>query len=159
MENRISATLTTEDLNAILAAIQTIKEKMPFLRAVASDELKYLPKMGDQSRTFVAKALEVATHNQDFLPRSFDVEEMKKDVELYEALRPVRLALGQLVETLDGTSALAGSEAYAAALSVYQYAKTSGKDLGLEAALDDLGKRFSRKAKLNGGEAATAAKG
>jgi hypothetical protein len=40
--------------------------------------------MGDKSRAFVSKALEVARQNPDFLPRSFDLDEMKRDVELLD---------------------------------------------------------------------------
>lgn len=93
----------------------------------------------------MAKALEVAVQNPDFLPRSFDIEEMKKDVELFEALYPIVLALSQLQELLDDTIAIVGSEAYMAALAVYDYAKKNKGDAGLEAAVDDMARRFARK--------------
>ena len=144
-ENRISASLTPEDKLAVLAAIATIKEKLPFLLGLSPQESKSLLRLGDKSRAFVAKALEVATQNPDFLPRSFDIEEMRKDVELFEALYPITLALSQLQELLDDTVALAGSEAYMAALAVYNYAKATKGDAGLEAAVDDMARRFARK--------------
>ncbi len=40
---------------------------------------------------FVSKALEVTTQNPGFLPRSFDLDEMRKDVELFETLYPLLL--------------------------------------------------------------------
>ncbi|MBC6480869.1 MAG: hypothetical protein GDA56_26925 [Hormoscilla sp. GM7CHS1pb] len=144
-ENRISASLKPEDKQAVLAAIATIKEKLPFLLGLSPEESKSLPRLGDKSRGFVTKALEVATQNPDFLPRSFDIEEMRKDVELFEALYPITLALSQLQELLDDTVALAGSEAYMAALAVYNYAKVTKGDAGLEAAVDDMARRFARK--------------
>jgi len=144
-ENRISASLTPEDRQAVLAAIATIKEKLPFLLGLSPDESKSLPRLGDKSRGFVAKALEVATQNPDFLPRSFDIEEMRKDVELFEALYPIVLAVSQLQELLDDTVALVGSEAYMAALAVYNYAKATKGNAGLEAAVDDMARRFARK--------------
>lgn len=39
----------------------TIKQKLPFLIDLIAEERKSLPKMGDKSRAFVSKALEVAT--------------------------------------------------------------------------------------------------
>lgn len=144
-DNQISASLTPEDKQEILGAIATIKEKLPFLTGLSTEESKSLLRLGDKSRGFVAKALEVATQNPDFLPRSFDIEEMQKDVELFEALYPVALALGQLQELLDDTMALAGSEAYMAALAVYNYAKATKGDAGLDAAVDDMARRFARK--------------
>ncbi|MEH1970794.1 MULTISPECIES: hypothetical protein [unclassified Nostoc] len=141
----ISATLAQTDRDAVLQAITTIKEKLPFLVDLSSDDRKTLPKMGDKSRAFVSIALEVAAQNPEFLPRSFDLDEMRKDVQLYEALYPVLLSLTQLQELVDDTSLAVGSEAYAAALQVYNYAKASGQGTGLDAVVVEMRKRFARK--------------
>ncbi|MDX2214356.1 MAG: hypothetical protein SFY66_13785 [Oculatellaceae cyanobacterium bins.114] len=108
----ISAALTQSDRNAVMDAVATIKAKLPFLIDLNAVERKALPKMGDKSRAFVSKALEVATQNPDFLPRSFDLEELRKDVQLFEALYPIMVALTQLSELVDDTSLAVGSEAY-----------------------------------------------
>ncbi|MBG1265356.1 hypothetical protein [Nostoc sp. WHI] len=142
---RISATLTPTEKDVVLQAISTIKEKLSFLIDLSSDDRKTLPKMGDKSRAFVSKALEVATQNPEFLPRSFDLEEMRKDVQLFEALYPVLLSLTQLQELVDDTTLAVGSEAYAAALQVYNYAKASGQGAGLDAMVVEMGERFARK--------------
>ncbi|MEA5567212.1 hypothetical protein [Anabaena sp. UHCC 0399] len=143
----VSATLSATDKDALLQTIATIKEKLPFLVDLNNEERKALPKMGDKSRAFVSKALEVATQNPEFLPRSFDLEEMRKDVQLFEALYPLLLALTQLQELLDDTSLAVGSEAYAAALQVYNYAKASGQTGGLDAVVEEMGQRFARKSR------------
>ncbi|MBD2076555.1 hypothetical protein H6F86_22235 [Phormidium sp. FACHB-592] len=145
MTNRISAALTQTDREAVMDAITTIKTRLPFLIDLTAEECKALPKMGDKSRAFVSKALEVATQNPDFLPRSFDLEEMRKDVQLFEAMYPIVVALAQLQELVDDTTTAAGSEAMAAALQVYSYAKASGQDAGLEGLVEELGQRFARK--------------
>lgn len=73
--NRISAALEQADRDAVMAEISTIREKAAVLAGFdargAQDVAK---KEGDKSRAFVSKALEVATQNSDFLPRSFDLE-------------------------------------------------------------------------------------
>lgn len=143
----ISATLAQKEKDAVLQAIATIKEKLPFLIDLSAEERKALPKMGDKSRAFVGKALEVATQNPEFLPRSFDLEEMRKDVQLFEALYPLLLSLTQLQELVDDTSLAVGSEAYAAALQVYNYAKASGQGAGLDAVVVEMGQRFARKSR------------
>jgi hypothetical protein len=89
--------------------------------------------------------LEVAIQNEDILPRSFDLEEFKRDVALFEALYPVLIAIAQLNELIEDTVLEVGSEAYAAALLVYNYAKANGKGSGLDGVVDELGKRFARK--------------
>lgn len=146
-DNRISASLSQADRDAVMKAIATIREKLPFLVDLTTEERRSLPKMGDKSRAFVSKALEVATQNQEFLPRSFDLEEMRRDVEMFEALYPLLLSLNQLQELMDDTYVAVGSEAYAAALLVYNYAKASGKGAGLDAVVDEMGRRFARKSR------------
>lgn len=145
--NRASAKLSPADKEAVMNAIATIKEKLPFLIDLSTEERKSLPKLGDKSRAFVTKALEIATQNPDFLPRSFDLDEMRQDIELFEALYPILLSLTQLQELVDDTSVAVGSEAYAASLMVYNYAKASGRGAGLDSMIDDLGRRFARKSK------------
>ena len=149
-ENVVNAQLSVADRQAVLAAITTIKEKLPFLTDISPEERRTLPKMGDKSRAFVSKALELATQNQGILPRSFDLEAMQRDVELTEGLYPILLALTQLLELVEDTYVIAGSEAYTAALLVYSYAKASGKEAGLDEAIDNLGRRFARKTRPNG---------
>ncbi|MHC5743034.1 MAG: hypothetical protein ACYTXT_14150 [Nostoc sp.] len=146
-DNKVSAKLSSADREAVMQAITTIREKLPFLIDLTTEERKALPKLGDKSRAFVSKALEIGTQNPDFLPRSFDLNDMRQDIELFEALYPILLSLTQLQELVDDTSVAVGSEAYAAGLMVYNYAKVSGKGAGLESMVDDLGRRFARKAK------------
>ena len=146
--NRISATLSTKDLSEVKQALSTIREKLPFLISLSFDERKRLARLGDRSRAFVSKALEVATQTPDFLPRSFDIEEMRKDVEMFQALDSIRLDLMRLAEQVDDTYETAGSEAYAAALVVYRMLKDSdfGTE-GLDSVADELAQRFARKSK------------
>ncbi|WP_306423243.1 hypothetical protein [Nostoc favosum] len=114
---------------------------------LTTEERRTMLKMGDKSRAFVSKALEVATQNPNFLPRSFDLEEMRRDLALFEALYPVLLSLTQLQELVDDTCIASASEAYAAALAVYSYAKASGDVTGLDAVIDEMGRRFNRRSK------------
>jgi len=127
-------------------AIATIKQKLPFLIDLSPEERRALPHMGDKSRVFVSKAADVAAQNPDFLPRSFNVEELCRDAELFAALQPITLALTQLQELVDDTQVEVGGEAYAGALVVYNYAKNSGQGLALDSVADELGRRFARKA-------------
>jgi hypothetical protein len=144
-ENRISAQLGESDRQAVFAAIQTIRQKLPFLIDLTPEERHALPKLGDKSRVFVEQALQVAEQNPDILPRSFDVGEMRNDVELLDALSPVLTAVSQLNELVDDTLLAVGSEAYAASLLVYQFARAAGKGSGLDGALEGMSQRFARK--------------
>jgi hypothetical protein len=143
----ISTQMSDVDREIVLSAIASIRAAMPFLVDLTTEDRKALPKLGDKSRAFVSKALEVAAQNPDFLPRSFDVEEMRKDVALFEQLYPLLLSLNQLQERVENTYTAVGSEAYTAALTVYKYAKASDQGGSLEGILEDLGQRFAQKPK------------
>ena len=146
-ENRISASISEESRTAIKAAIQTIKDNMPFLKDLTIEERKSRLKLGDRSIAFVQGTLGVATENPDFLPRSFDVDEMQRDVELYQDLNDISRSLTQLLELVEDTKMEVGSDAYSAALVVYKYAKDSSIGAGLDEVVDDLGRRFARRSR------------
>ncbi|MCY6490809.1 hypothetical protein [Leptolyngbya sp. GGD] len=148
--SRISATLSQDDRDAIAGAIATIQQRLPFLIDLVAEERATLPKLGNKTRTFVSKALDVASQNPDFLPRSFKVDEMQKDMQLFEDLDRLLMSLTQLQDMVDDTCVLVGSEAYSAALTVYNYAKTSGVTMnGLEPIVEEMRQHFRkpRKAK------------
>jgi hypothetical protein len=68
------------------------------------------------------------------------------------------VALTQLQALVDDTAMAAGSEAYAAALQVYHYAKASGQGSGLEGMVTEMGQRFTRKPRKAKTGAATSGK-
>lgn len=149
-ENRVSASLSQADLQAVLAAIQTIREKLPFLIDLSPEERRSVPKIGDTGHNFAAQALAIATQNQDILPRAFDLAEFQQDVDMLGGLRPVVLALTQLQELVEDTYLQVGSEAYTSALAVYGYAKASDKGAALDSVLADMKRRFTRKPSKTG---------
>jgi hypothetical protein len=145
--NRISANLGEAERQAVLAAIQTIRQKLPFLLDLTPEERRALPRIGDKSRGFIEQALLVAEQNPDILPRTFDVGEMRNDVELLSALSSVFTALSQLYELVDDTVVAVGSDAYTSSLLVYQFARAAGKGAALDTAVDGLAQRFARKSR------------
>ena len=147
MQNRIDASLSATVRDEILDLIAQIRTKLPFLIDLSPEERQSLPKMGDKSRAFVSGSLQLATQDDSYLPRAFDVAELRKDVELAENMHPISVALKQLSEYVDDTYTLVGSEAYTGSLVVYQSAKRNGQGAALDGLLDALGQRFARKSK------------
>jgi len=146
MQNRINAVFTDEQLTAVKEATKTIETNLPFVIDLKPEEKKALPKFGDKSVAFANKCNEFIQQNSDFLPRNFDVAAMKVDVELYNKLYSIIQPLRMLMDKLEDTLQLTGAEAYAAALFVYQQAKLNRANIsGVEAVLDELGKRFIQK--------------
>lgn len=146
-QNRVSASLAANNVQAIYEAIATIRANMPFLIDLSVEERKRLAKMGDRSRGFLDHAYEVAVQNPGILPRSFDTDEMTLDVELFRSMQPIRLAINQLHELVEDTYMAVGAEAYTHALAVYTYAKVSDTGPGLDAAVKELSRRFARKSR------------
>ncbi|MBW4582590.1 MAG: hypothetical protein KME42_23720 [Tildeniella nuda ZEHNDER 1965/U140] len=147
IQNRVSATLSASDKTTVVEAIETLKTAMPFLTSFTADERKALPKTGDRSRGFILNALEVAQRHNDCLPRSFDIEEMQKDVQLMEDLHPILMAITQLQSVVNDTYTAANCEAYTAALKVYDCAKAHKDMPGMETVVEQLKQQFARRTK------------
>lgn len=145
-ENLVSGSLTTDASTAIKTALETIHANMPFLIGLDPEARRTLPRMGDKSHAFVHKCLELANQNPGMLPRAFDLEEFGRDVALADALLPIWQSIERLAEMVSDTQTAVRSDAYLAALTVYQTAKIVGKGIGLDSSLDELGRRFVRKA-------------
>jgi hypothetical protein len=146
--NYISGVLSDADKQTVMTALDAIQAKLTFLKDMTPEERRLLPKMGDKSRAFVQKCLEVAKQNPGVLPRNFDMDEYARDVKLAMDLSELGLRLQRLNEMLSDTMTAVGSDAYSASLVVYQAAKLAGKGGGLDENLDGLAKRFARKAKI-----------
>jgi hypothetical protein len=130
--NRVSVDLSATEQREVMIAIATIRQKLSFLVPMSPEERGATVRLGDRNRAFIRKTLEIAAQNPEFLPRAFDLEEMRHDLELFEALQPMLLALAQLRELIDDTAVAAGSEAYSASLEIYHYAKANGMVTGLD---------------------------
>jgi len=147
MENNFSVDFTDEMVKSVLTDLSGAERIMPFLTNLSAEEKINMLKLGDKSRPFVEKALELVLQNDTFLPRNFDVNEFKKDVTAYLNLFKVLQAVNVLQKKLEDTFALAGSEAYSGGLVVYSAAKRSNTGGELDTLIDELSKRFIRKQK------------
>jgi len=121
--NTVSGKLSEKDREFILTAFEDIKHRLSFAAELSGE--RSLCRLTESSRKFVATALALATNNSDMLPRSFDVEEFERDTQLLEALEPIKKELHDLAQVVDQLIDAAGSDAFTAALEVYQVAKMS----------------------------------
>jgi hypothetical protein len=149
--NRISAELSQEATTAIKSAITTIGGQLPFLIDLKQDEREQLHHVKTGNKQFVDNALLLVNKDTGFLPRDFNADEFKKDGALFNGLLGIHKDVAGLLQRIDDTMAIAGSEAYAAALAVYNYAKSKNVATpGLDPYVDDLTQRFTRKTKAKG---------
>ena len=144
-DNRISLTLGDEDRSEILDAIAVLQSKLaPLLVELQADERKEMPKMGDKTVAFVTKAAEHGQQNPTFVPAYIDLAEFQKDLDAVETLRGLYHPLAQITKMLDDSILLAGSEAYVAALGIYNSLKGAMRANvpGAALAYEDLRVRF-----------------
>ena len=90
--NTISATLSSEDQQAIHAAIETLRQKLPFLIDLNIKDRVGMPKLGDKTLGFVQQAMQIANEHQPLFPAGF-LDEMRKDAQLLDTLLPIRLSI------------------------------------------------------------------
>ena len=111
---------------------------------LSPEESKALPKLGDKSYSFVTKALEYMKVPGTPMPPYVNGEELANDLKAYDTLRQILQTVVPLVDQLNDTMALSGSEAYVAALSFYNYIKGAAKSNvpGAQTIYDDLSARF-----------------
>ncbi len=144
--NRISAVLTPATQKKVLALLDEIDGLLPFTVALSPAEKKGLTKAGDKSQAFITKAYRAAAANPEVLPRKFDLDEMRKDVELEAMFSPIYNRFRSLFDKISDSNSVINSEGYAAALVVYRYVRVDD-DPEMAATADDLAQRFARKAK------------
>src|SRR5437016_2850367 len=135
------------DEQGIMTAIETIRQKLPFLLNLTPAERKGLAKLGDKSRAFVLKAVDVATQNPETLPGTHSIEDVRNIADVFRGMTAIRLALQQLYKQVDDTTTKTGSEAYAVARTIYAGTKSPVAGAHLATAASNLGRRFGRKPK------------
>ena len=145
MENRIHLELSDDERTAINDALGVLNNTLaPKLKTLTPDERRKLPKMGDGTEPFVFKSVEYAKNNPEFLPSFVSAEALDTDITAVDVFKGYVRQLRQLVNSLDDSIMLAGSEAYVAGLSYYNSVKQGLKigAPGAESIYTDLKKRF-----------------
>ncbi len=144
MQNRIDITATLEQLTAAHAAVVSLSTALPFLVALDVDERIKMLKMGDRAEGFVRTALQAARQHPDTLPVLLDVDALERDLVLREALAPFELLFATMLQKVQDTRRIAGSDLYAGCLDIYQSLQRYGGTEGVDGALAQLSKRFKR---------------
>jgi hypothetical protein len=136
--------MTAADVAAILAAINTVRTKLPFLVSITTQERKELPKLGDKSMGFDAKCESYMASNPEFLPGFVDPAEVGKDRTVRDQILKFWPQLQTLCEAVDDTLMVVNSELWMADLSYYQNVRQAtkrGRD-GADVIFNDLKDRF-----------------
>lgn len=144
MSDYISASFSSEDEQKALALIAELKALLPFGIKLSAEERMSMPKLDDGRLPFVEKGLNFGQQQPMIVPPFTPLEELSKDLKLFSSLRRVALELNSLSEMVNDTRTAAGSDAYQAALTIYNSAKGAAKMgvPGTQTFVDELGKLF-----------------
>ena len=143
-DNRLSASMTAQDITDILAALTTIRTKAPFLISIPNQERQEIAKLGDKSIGFHEKCKGYMASNPEFLPGFISAAEIAKDEALRNQLLQFFPNLNTLCETVDDTLLVLGSELLMADLAYYQSVREAAKRgrAGADTIYNDLRTRF-----------------
>jgi len=121
--NFISSTITQDQINEIIAAIDRINAQLPTLVSLSNEELSSLPKVSMKNIDFIHEVLDFVDTYPDLVPSHIDVQEIRKDLRLIESISKILKPMKQLVKKLEDSALLAGSEAYIPSLAIYNSVK------------------------------------
>lgn len=143
--NRVNATLTPEATQTVKDAIAGIQQALPFLVGLTPNERISLPKISVSNKVFTEDAIQAALNNPEILPGFIKPQDLKIDLDLFHALDELVLLVQQMAEKLADTQLLAGSEAYASALTIYKiFAAAAGTGVaGSKTVYEQLRQRFT----------------
>ena len=143
--NRIDASVSAADLQAIRDAIATIRQKLPFLVSLTVDERRATFKTGSDSLSFVTNAATAAQGNPDIFPASFDRQAFQRDFDLFGVLTALSTEIDSLAADVDDTRLATGGETMQQSIQVYDYVRSAAKtEPGLKAVAEQLAERFKK---------------
>jgi hypothetical protein len=143
--NRINTTATAAQITAVKTALQTITTNLPFLVGLTTDERIALPSINVSNKAFTEDAISAGLNNPTLIPSYVSVGSMQNDMLLFTQLDEIIMMTKQLLEKMEDTQLLAGSEAYTSALTLYKLFG-SAADAGVpgtDAIVSQLKQRFA----------------
>jgi hypothetical protein len=122
--NRISASITKENLQEILDSLERINKLLPDLINISDEQITSLPKVSSSTIDFVYETMELVDRYPNLVPDGIEIPEILKDVELIESINKILKPLKKLVRKLEDSAVIAGSEAYLPSIAIYNAVKT-----------------------------------
>jgi hypothetical protein len=143
--NRINTTATIAQITEAKNSIEAVMTILPFLTGLTVDERISLPSIDVSNKAFTEDAINAAINNTGLLPQYISVNAMQNDLTLFSQLDELIIVVKQLLERLEDTQLLAGSEAYVSALMVYKLfgAAADAGVPGTDAIVAQLKQRFT----------------
>jgi hypothetical protein len=143
--NRVSVIFAPDKLQVIQAAQATMTQELdPQLVLLNPADRQRLAKMGPRNSDFIARALSYARVLPEFVPACVSTDELQKDLDAIAVLRELQHPLEETRARVSDTLLQSGSEAYVAALAIYEALKAAARrgSPQAHAAAEDLAMRL-----------------
>jgi hypothetical protein len=148
INNKISLDITSAQKTAVEDAKDALALAVKgFEIQVEKEEVKALPKISDGRIPFVEKVSQYAVTDPQFLPPFADVPEFTKDFQTFKDIREMVRPLRQILDNMENSMYVSGSESYLFALNYYKTVQFNAKMgvPGAQTILDDLRPLFEGK--------------
>ena len=136
-QNLVSLDLT-DDLPKFDAALDAIEGVMDVFVSLTPEQMRKLTKIGEKSETFCRQTVAILDQNRQALPPGFDLDELKRDLAAYDALRPRLNRLKSLAAKCGDTQVALGSDLLSASYDGYALLKVFGKADNVAPLMDSL---------------------
>ena len=145
-DNKISASISAQDMTDILAAFATLKAKLPFLINLNIEEKRRMPNIGTERGGMVETFTTEMGLHADLIPTFVDMPELALDKALFAQLDTIKACANELCEGINDTHQAVGSDMYLAYLSFYNNVKQAAKRsvVGADAIYENLRRFFQR---------------
>ena len=144
VDNRVSMNLTPEQQSLILTHLDTLFQDLDWTLSLSSTDRQRLSKAAAGTEPFMNQAFQLGQQYPEILPKSLSLEEMSRDINTRNFLVALKGRLDTLSQRVGDTLSVCGSEAFQASLTIYQIARTYGDDMGFDAQVQELAKRFKK---------------
>lgn len=151
MSNYISAEISQENKATVLDLAQQIRQLLSFGIKLTKEQKKSMNNVEDVRLPFVEKAIQYGLQEPKIVPPFIDLNEYAKDLGLYKDLSSIERELSSLAELVSDTRVAAGTDAYQAALSIYNSSKGAVKMgiPGTQTMVDEMSKLFNKQGPSN----------
>lgn len=149
MSNYISATLTKQQVDEIMSLLTELDAKVSFNINLSKEQLEDIPKLSDGRLPFTQKCLNFGKQDATIVPPFTKLDDYDGDLNLYAELEPVENFVLRIAEKITAARAAAGSDAFTAALSIYNSAQRAAKQghPGANTIVGELKPLFEKKGK------------
>ncbi|MGM0532555.1 MAG: hypothetical protein ACQER7_14505 [Bacteroidota bacterium] len=140
MKNNISVELPDDRLQRIWDNLKGIEGEMPFLIDMTPQERRSRSVMNSARKPFVEKTIAYGEKDPRIVPNYVSIDEMKKNMKIYEQLEALGAEFKRIGEGLSDTAAAIGENLWTGGLSIYDSSKTASRNgvPGIDSVLNDL---------------------